>query len=322
MLSKFIDYLNRIYFGDIPPIIESLLKDLVLLTEYIEANKKNVNVSSATFDIGNSIPKELKDRLADKWASACKEDIDVLKEVNRHYWTSLYLETLRDPTCSVRHKYDINIWLCNLMEDSILSTGNEIMNGQQKFVSRLQQDRDTLEKELNKSSDIANIVSSGQSLIETSNIETIPNSINQQINDYTIDSGKAFSLSILWKHDEATLIDLSVGLYEDGYTESEDSFKNVFYEKSKTKTNWRKKKTSLIYLFGLLFLKNDTLPDRILILITEKILHHGNPIIKSTLKRQLKQIDELFEKKPDELTSEYADLHSLNRIIIAKKGKL
>lgn len=313
MYLEFSNYISRICLGHIPPFIQSLLESLNKTGIYEENDgfdSNKISLVTATIDLANSIPQDIRDELVCKWNELSKDEIESVKETNRLFWTSLYLEIIDDDSYPISRKLEFIERVIKMTEAVMLySNGVEVMTAQQDFFKRVKRDRKKIGKKLK------NIEKEGW--IEIAIEDSIHKGTRHAKSDESNTAAeKPIKLSNLWKHGEAKLRALSVALYEDGYTEAIDSFSNVFAEKSKKKTEWLKSKTTLLFLFNLTCQVNETIPDLVLNLICTRMLCKGKPIANRVLRTQLKQIAHIFDVPPNKLRYSYYNLYEIYRTIL------
>lgn len=298
MDEQLLKYLNGVFANQIPAVFLSLFEDIIP-----HVNTGNNNLITTIREIGTTTPPELRK----KWIALTEDEKNILKEANRQFWVTIYLEMLRDNNRTVEEKYDLATVIHDSLADlTFLLNGNEIMSGYADFLTRLKSDIKKLKKEKKKYSEYTIITIPGDDICESKN----------EVAEHPTAILADFELSAIWTYGLVRLEKLSKYLHDKGFTESEDDFKLLF-SKDKQSCIWLKKKTSFLYLIGLITNNTEKISDLWLNYVHDRIqfkkAESMNPCTRNQLRTQSFQIREVYDIQPRNLENEYADIYMINK---------
>lgn len=132
-------------------------------------------------------------------------------------------------------------------------------------------------------------------------------------------NSKADELSDLWVYSPDQLKALAERLAEKGFVKNPQIFQQVFSSNCKFFCKWEGKRTLLIYLFHLLFSKQNTFPVPALDYAASKFdFKHGGIVNKHVLYTQSKQIENIFKHEEVVLKEPYLTMFSLHKSVFGK----
>ncbi len=305
MDDDFKEYLNGVFANNIPPVYLDLLRDMAPFKDHFgDADDKNFNLFTALRTLAQIFPTEL----ADKWNNKEEEEHEDIKKANRNLYTAMYLELQNAKHIAIEIRLNASMTLLNLIEDVTLRFNDEIMPNQAVFIERIKKDIKKLKKEKKE-----------EEKYTTINIPLSDDMVQEDVSSHqktsVLNKNAEFEINPIWRQGIDKLSKLSTMLYEDGYTEHYDSFKNIFDKNYSIPCNWLKRKTSFLYLLGLLFPFEDNLSSVVLNLVSKMVVFKNVGATKKQLQTQLGQIKPLFDLHQSKLKEQYVEVHSIYSIV-------
>jgi hypothetical protein len=289
--------MKEIFFGDIPPYYEMQLQKLERGELLLPMKSQNItsiediNFTQYYFDLSKSIPPDVIEYLD----NLSENERLKLVEANRMYIVSNYLMDIDNPSLAIEYKLQITKALLKFIQRTSSLSSRHVMNDQEGFMQELKENRKKFKK-----------------LLKKSKVKTTPNTSGRLEKEVDTTIIVSFALIPIWKHGIDSLTSLSNELYENGYTDNGEAFKNLFNKNFNGTCNWLKRRTTLLFLLGYLTSKNDNIPDVILDLVCNKVLFKGKPTNRHTLKTQVAKIKDLFDLPPNKLTEQYSEIYHIH----------
>lgn len=290
--------LKRIFFGRIPPFYWLLIEQEIQQDEpdsFMErqgvSSLHDLNYVTYSHDTFEELSPKMREYIAHINDKGKEKEKAELLEANRLFLTTIYLEACQDAELSIEKKYELTCSFKTFLYTLSMIMGCECMSNQKQF-ELLLENNETLYQQL---------VEEEVSSKETEQKTPIP-------------SDKK-TISPIWRYGADNLKKVSQMLCDLGYTHTTDAFEQIFITEQNDKCNWLKRKTSLLYLFGILTNNEDKVPDFVLVFICDKITFKGQPINRHSLKTQLSKISKVFSHHQRNLTEQYSEIfHIIDNI--------
>ena len=281
--------LSTLFIGTIPEPLEAInisLDDILeLIGKQGAKNAKDINYALLIEDTLQIISKSSGDAKPLTLQSLIEHQY-----FNRRGLKSLYYKIIQDKDVSMFAKLEMACFYRNLIQTTTSIYGIDIMHGQEAFIQELTSDEQKY-----------------QALIDE---------YNELLR--AIDEDQEDELSAFWRYTPEQLVKVSEQLYEAGFTNDAEDFYKAF-SKSLTNTyDWKKKKTALIYLFGLLYIDSPAFPDRVFKFIQSTFTINGKPTTIEILRVQFKQVEDKLNLKGSQLKEQFLSLHTIYQSMFKK----
>ncbi len=290
--------LKRIFFGRIPPFYWLLIEQEIQQEEpdsFMErqgvSTLHDLNYVTYSHDTFQELSPKMREYIAHIDDKGKEKEKAELLEANRLFLTTIYLEACQDVELSIEKKYELTCSFKTYLYTLSMIMGCECMSNQKQF-QLLLENNETLYRQL--------VQEEGDSKESEQN---------------TLLSSDKKTINTIWRNGAENLHKASQMLYDLGYTDTAEAFEQIFIIEQNYKCNWLKRKTSLLYLFGILTSNEDKVPDFVLVFICDKITFKGQPITRHSLKTQLSKISNVFSCHQRNLTEQYSEIfHIIDKI--------
>ncbi len=297
---------------DVPPVINDIIDNMLKMLDDIPINTSgsigNINVMSVARKLFEKLPTETWEQ----WASIIEEDGNKIRQIYKDYLAFQYLEVQHENTIELRHKYELAKWIGDMLTDFSFMTESDIIPNQDKFLERIEKDKQSLKNEIETETDndfttIRTPVNNANSIVELSKPESEQKSATSD-----------FEINPIWVHGFKKLSRLSAMLFEDGFIAGKNNFAEWLNINSNNRCNWIKSRTTLMYLLWLLFDQGkETVSRSTLEIVCSDFLIKGKKTSMKIAQTTSHSIQPYFDLNASRLTADYSKIHRIYQMCIS-----